>query len=74
MKGDKQKICNEKLKSVPKNEFSIHGLWPGKLNGDFIECGGTLTTDMIEEAKKRALLINPTLNISTYKMFKTLIL
>lgn len=53
MKGDKQKICNDKLKSVPKNEFSIHGLWPGKLNGDFVECGGTLTTDMIEEAKKR---------------------
>ena len=53
MKGEKGKTCKKKLEQVPKNEFSIHGLWPGKLNGDFVECGGTLTTDMIAEAKTR---------------------
>ena len=54
MKGAKQTMCYQKLKNIPKNEFSIHGLWPGNLTGDYIaDCNGNLTTEMIEEAKKK---------------------
>ena len=54
MKGAKQTMCYQKLKNIPKNEFSIHGLWPGNLTGDYVaDCNGNLTTEMIEEAKKK---------------------
>ena len=54
MKGAKQTMCYQKLKNIQKNEFSIHGLWPGNLTGDYIaDCNGNLTTEMIEEAKKK---------------------
>ena len=54
MKGAKQTMCYQKLKNIPKNEFSIHGLWPGNLTGDYIaDCNGNLTTEMIEESKKK---------------------
>ena len=54
MKGTKQTMCYQKLKNIPKNQFSIHGLWPGNLTGEYIaDCNGNLTTEMIDEAKSK---------------------
>ena len=39
MKGE---LCYEKIKSAPKNKFTIHGLWPNYRNGTIISdwCNG----------------------------------
>lgn len=49
MSGNKQDTCLKKLKNIPKNEFSIHGLWPGLKSGKFLsECGEVLKKEDIE--------------------------
>lgn len=43
--GETQTTCLEKLKKIPKNEFSIHGLWPGLKSGQLLKDCGNVTTE-----------------------------
>lgn len=47
--GKDQETCLKKLENIPKNAFSIHGLWPGLKSGEYLsDCQGKLTKDDIE--------------------------
>ena len=54
LKKDKKAICLKKLENIPKNTFSIHGLWPGLKTGAYLDdCSGPLTRDDIVDASEK---------------------